>query len=159
VTAIGGARGDRIQTLERRHQLAGGEQLDDEAAARHVVDTLGEALGVDADAGRVARPRHHHVPLGDALADRRCGEAGHGGGGGAGGKNVAALHRLPPSNSPAPLSAGGEASPEAKIIRTLRLARRCRALCRKPEPRTTSSAVEQRRPASTSRLEKQGLQQ
>ena len=52
----------RIEAAERRHQLAGGEQLDLQPAARHRADPLRELLGRDTDTRRQPRPRHHHVP-------------------------------------------------------------------------------------------------
>ena len=46
VTAVEHALGDRVEQLERRHHGAGGQHLDLEVAAGHVVDLLAEVVGV-----------------------------------------------------------------------------------------------------------------
>ena len=71
---LGDALLDRIERLERRHQLARGVQLDGQAAGAHRADPVGEALGVDPDARRVLRPGRDHPPLDPLLRDRRRGE-------------------------------------------------------------------------------------
>ena len=71
---VGGAGLDRIEAFEGRHQFAGREQLDLQAAAAHLGDLVGQPLGVDADAGGIARPRRNHAPLDDILGDGRSRE-------------------------------------------------------------------------------------
>ena len=46
VAAVERALVDRLEQLERRHHRAGGQHLDLQAAAGHVVDLLGEVVGV-----------------------------------------------------------------------------------------------------------------
>src|SRR3546814_6533512 len=78
-----------MEGLERRHQLAGGVEIDSEPPAAHRLDALDEALGIHADAGRALRPGHHHGPLDALLRDGRRGEAAGGGSG-----DTRALHEL-----------------------------------------------------------------
>ena len=42
---FGGAAGDGIEHLQRRHQFAGGVDLDGQAAVAHHLDALGQAFG------------------------------------------------------------------------------------------------------------------
>ncbi len=63
VAHLGGAAGDGIEYLQRRHQLASGVDLDGQASGAHGVDALGQALGSSAQAGEVLRPGSDHLPV------------------------------------------------------------------------------------------------
>ena len=62
VTQFGGAAGNGIEHFQRRHQFAGGVDLDGQAAVAHHLDAVGQALGGGAQARVVLRPGGDHFP-------------------------------------------------------------------------------------------------
>ncbi len=62
VAQFGGAAGDGIEHFQRRHQFAGGVDLDGQAAIAHHLDALGQAFGGGAQARVVFRPGGDHLP-------------------------------------------------------------------------------------------------
>ena len=94
VAHLGGAGIDRVEHLQRRHQLAGGEQLHGEPAAAELADPVGQALGVHARPRQVAWPRGDHPPAQSVLGAQhggrreRAGAADQQAAAGAGGHGV-----------------------------------------------------------------------
>ena len=76
VVALGIARGDFVEGVERADALTGGEVLDLDAALGHFVEARCEALGARAEAREVTRPGGDHRELDAVLRDRRFREGG-----------------------------------------------------------------------------------
>ena len=77
-----------VEHLKAGHEFARGVELDGETAAAHGGDPLGQAAGVHAGTGQVARPGGDHAPGAALLGahDGGCGNDGAGGEEGAAGE-------------------------------------------------------------------------
>jgi hypothetical protein len=73
---LGIAAGYCIERLERRYQLAGGEDLDLELAPGHGRYTPGQTFGAGAQPGEILRPGGDQLEPLDPLGDRGRGEGG-----------------------------------------------------------------------------------
>jgi hypothetical protein len=56
------APGNRIEDLEGRDQLAGGEYLDIDSPVRQLADSLGEPICRSTESGKIRRPGRDHAP-------------------------------------------------------------------------------------------------
>ena len=82
VAAVEHALGDGVEQLEGRHDGAGGQHFDLEIAAGHIVDLLGEVVGVlveDILRGPGALPAHADgaLRLDDGRRGNRSGDSPH----------------------------------------------------------------------------------